>query len=49
MQNLDSMSILDLETGRYIDINEEYTRNTGFCREDVIGKRSREFPSFVIP
>src|ERR1039458_526094 len=41
-QNLDSMSILDLETGRYIDINEEYTRNTGYSREEIIGKRSRE-------
>jgi PAS domain S-box-containing protein len=41
-QNLDSMSILDLETGRYIDINEEYTRNTGYSRDEIIGKRSRE-------
>ncbi len=48
-QNLDSMSIIDLETGKYIDINEEYTRNTGFCRDDIVGKRSREFPSMVIP
>ena len=48
-QNLDSMSILDLETGRYIDINEEYTRNTGFCRDDIVGKRSRDFPSMVNP
>ncbi|HEY9159186.1 PAS domain S-box protein, partial [Candidatus Binatus sp.] len=48
-QNLDSMSIIDLETGRYIDINEEYTRNTGFCRDDIVGKRSREFKSMAIP
>jgi PAS domain S-box-containing protein len=41
-QNLDSMSIIDLETGRYIDINEEYTRNTGYSRDEIIGKRSRE-------
>ncbi len=46
-QNPDSMAILDLETGRYVDINEEYTRSTGFCREDVVGKRSREFFPFV--
>ena len=48
-QNLDSMSIIDLETGRYIDINEEYTRNTGFCRDDIVGKRSREVKSMAIP
>jgi len=46
-QNLDSMTIIDLETGRYIDINAEYTRNTGYSRDDIIGKRSREFSPFV--
>ena len=46
-QNLDSMMILDLETGRYIDVNEEYIRHTGYSREDVIGKRSRELSSFA--
>jgi PAS domain S-box-containing protein len=46
-QNLDSMMILDLETGKYIDVNEEYTRNTGYSREEVIGQRSRELRSFV--
>ena len=46
-QNLDSMMIIDLETGRYIDVNEEYTRNSGYSREEVIGKRSRELRSFV--
>ena len=40
-QNLNSMMILDLETGKYIDVNEEYIRHTGYSREDVIGKRSR--------
>ncbi len=48
-QNLDSMSILDVETGRYIDINEEYTRNTGYRRDEIIGKRSREIQSFDDP
>jgi two-component system sensor histidine kinase/response regulator len=46
-QNLDSMMILDLETGKYIDVNEEYIRHTGYTREDVIGKRSRELTSFA--
>ena len=48
-QNLDSMMILDLETGRYIDVNHEYTRNSGYNREDVVGKRSRELRSFENP
>ena len=47
-QNLDSMMIINLETGRYIDVNEEYTRNSGYSREEVIGKRSRELRSFAI-
>jgi PAS domain-containing protein len=41
-QNLDSMTILDLETGRFIDVNQECSRNTGFGRDEIIGKRSRE-------
>jgi PAS domain S-box-containing protein len=45
-QNLDSMTIIDLETGRFIDVNQEYIRNTGFEREEVVGKRSREIQSF---
>ncbi len=48
-QNLDSMMILDLETGRYVDVNEEYTRHSGYQREDVVGHRSREITSFAIP
>src|SRR5713101_2773216 len=48
-QNLDSMMILDLETGRYIDLNDEYTRHSGYSREDVVGKRSREIRSFEKP
>ncbi len=48
-QNLDSMMILDLETGRYIDVNQEYTQNSGYSREDILGKRSREIQSFAIP
>ena len=46
-QNLDSMTIIDLETGRYIDVNEEYSRNSGYSREDIVGKRSRELSPFV--
>ncbi|MFZ7110078.1 MAG: PAS domain-containing sensor histidine kinase, partial [Desulfatiglandales bacterium] len=36
----DSININRLEDGMYIDINEGFTRLTGFTREDVIGKTS---------
>jgi two-component system, sensor histidine kinase and response regulator len=36
--NLDSVTINDMETGAYLDVNEEFLRRTGFKREDVIGK-----------
>jgi len=45
-QNLDSMMILNLETGRYIDINDEYSRNSGYSREEIVGKRSRDLSLF---
>ena len=48
-QKLDSVMILNLETGRYIDINDEYSRNSGYSREEVVGKRSREHKSFEYP
>jgi PAS domain S-box-containing protein len=46
-QNLDSMMVIDLETGRYIDVNEEYVRHSGYSREEVVGQRSRELRSFA--
>ena len=46
-ESLDSMTVLDLETGRFIDVNEEYLRNSGNRREDIVGKRSREIQSFA--
>ena len=36
----DSININRLEDGMYVDINEGFTRLTGFTREDVIGKTS---------
>ena len=36
----DSININRLEDGMYVDINEGFTRLTGFAREDVIGKTS---------
>ena len=38
----DSVNINRLEDGLYVDVNEGFTRITGFTREDVIGKTSLE-------
>jgi two-component system cell cycle sensor histidine kinase/response regulator CckA len=38
----DAVNINRLEDGLYIDINEGFTRNTGYTREDVAGKTSLE-------
>jgi PAS domain S-box-containing protein len=48
-QSLDSMQVLDLETGRFTDVNEEHTRHTGYSREETVGKRSREIQFFDNP
>jgi PAS domain S-box-containing protein len=35
--NLDAVTINDMETGAYLDMNEEFLRRTGFKREEVMG------------
>ncbi len=36
------MSLSDLETGRYLDVNDNFLKSSGFLREEVIGKTSIE-------
>jgi len=43
----DSISITTLE-GVYVDINESYTRLTGFTREDIIGRSVSEIEIWAI-
>ena len=43
----DSIITLDVFTGRYIDVNDEFLNSTGYSREEVIGQRSREFNLFT--
>jgi PAS domain S-box-containing protein len=38
----DAININRLEDGLYVDVNEGFTRLTGFTREDVIGRTSSE-------
>jgi PAS domain S-box-containing protein len=40
--NPDSVNIHRLDNGQYVDINEGFTRATGFTREEVIGRTSLE-------
>ncbi|OGO32509.1 MAG: hypothetical protein A2Z29_06830 [Chloroflexi bacterium RBG_16_56_11] len=41
------MMITTLKDGRYVEINESFTRITGYTREDVIGKKSTEIDTWV--
>ena len=45
----DSININRLTDGMYIDINEGFTKITGFTREDVIGKTSVELDIWANP
>jgi two-component system, sensor histidine kinase and response regulator len=36
--NFDSITITDVSTGLYVDVNEAFVHNTGIAREAVIGK-----------
>ena len=36
--NLDSITTTDAMTRRYTDVNQEFTRATGFSREEVVGR-----------
>lgn len=38
----DAISITDLETGKYIDVNEGFTEMSGYAREQLIGYTSLE-------
>ncbi len=47
--NLDSMTIVDLHEGRFVDVNEEFVKSTGYSRDEIIGKRSRDYDRYVNP
>ncbi len=47
--NLDKMTIVNLHTGKFVDVNEEYVRATGYSRDEVVGKRSRDYNAYVNP
>ncbi len=44
-----SMSVTTLKEGIFIDINDSFTRDHGYTREEVIGKSSRELEIWADP
>jgi len=38
-----SMTITNAKTGKFVDVNDGFVRNTGYTRQEVIGKTDREF------
>ncbi len=47
--SLDAMSISEPETGRYVDVNPEFLRASGFTREETIGKNGDDLKQWVDP
>jgi len=45
----DSISITERDSGRYLDVNEGFTRLTGFNADEVIGKTSSELGIWTDP
>ena len=45
--NPEAMTITTLADGVYMDVNDAFTRVTGFAREDVVGRKSLEVGSWV--
>ncbi len=43
------MAISEMETGRFIDVNDEFLRVTGYKKEEIIGKSSLERNLFFDP
>lgn len=47
LKNPVSMTIVIVENGKFIDVNETFCRNTGYTREEVIGKTSEDIGLFA--
>ena len=45
----DSMAISKLEDGKYVEVNQKFTQLTGFSKEDVLGRSSREIGLWTNP
>jgi PAS domain S-box-containing protein len=45
----DTISINETETGRYVDVNKTFTRQTGYSAEEAIGRTPAELGLFATP
>ncbi|HEY7545976.1 MAG TPA: PAS domain S-box protein, partial [Blastocatellia bacterium] len=43
------MSIVTYKEGRYIDVNESFLRNSGYAREEIIGRTTTEIGIYADP
>jgi PAS domain S-box-containing protein len=43
------LGISSMEEGRFIEVNREFLKKTGYCKEEVIGKTSLELGLWVSP
>jgi len=44
-----SMTLTSLDGGKYCDVNELFLKDTGYTREDVIGRTSEDLKLFIHP
>ena len=45
----DAIFLSDLETGRYVEVNQAFERITGYSRDEVVGRTSMEFGLWFKP
>ena len=45
----EAMSIVSLEDGTYVDVNEAFARATGFARDQIVGRTSSDLDVWVDP
>ena len=45
----DTITINEVETGRYVDVNKAFTRQTGYSAEEAIGRTPAELGLFATP
>jgi PAS domain S-box-containing protein len=45
----ESVCILDVKTGKYVDVNNSFCQQTGWSREEAIGRSPDELALWVIP
>ncbi|HUO05956.1 MAG TPA: response regulator [Candidatus Binataceae bacterium] len=47
--NIDCMTIVSLPEGIYLEVNDEFSRTTGYTREEAVGRHFTDFNFFAEP